>query len=67
MPLLWLGIANAVGLAHSLILYRQGLINIGQVVAFNGLLLLFGFPTFSRHSPIRRSLPACRARAASWR
>ncbi len=46
LPLLWLAIIMAAGLAHSLILYRQGLINIGQVVAFNGQLLLFGFPTF---------------------
>ena len=47
IPLLLLGLANAIGLAHSLILYRQGLINIGSVVAFNGQLLLFGFPTFT--------------------
>ncbi|HTP07335.1 MAG TPA: ABC transporter ATP-binding protein [Anaerolineae bacterium] len=46
LPLLWLGIIQAAGLAHSLLLYQQGLINIGQVVAFNGLLQLFGFPTF---------------------
>ncbi len=47
LPLLWLAIITAAGLAHSLILYRQGLINIGQVVAFNGQLILFGFPTFT--------------------
>lgn len=47
IPLLLLGLANAAGLAHSLILYRQGLIDIGQVVTFNGQLLLFGFPTFT--------------------
>ncbi len=47
IPLLLLGLANALGLAHSLILFRQGLINIGDVVAFNGQLLLFGFPTFT--------------------
>lgn len=47
IPLLLLGLANAIGLAHSLILFRQGLINIGDVVAFNGQLLLFGFPTFT--------------------
>ena len=46
LPLLWLGIIQAVGLAHSLFLYQQGLIDVGQVVAFNGLLQLFGFPTF---------------------
>ncbi len=47
IPLLLLGIANAVALAHSLVLYRQGLLDIGQVVAYNGLIILFGFPTFS--------------------
>ncbi len=47
LPLLWLAIITAAGLAHSLILNRQGLINIGQVVAFNGQLILFGFPTFT--------------------
>jgi len=46
LPLLWLAVITAAGLAHSLLLYRLGLINIGQVVAFNGQLLLFGFPTF---------------------
>jgi len=47
LPLLWQGIASAVALAHSLLLYNQGLIDVGQVVAYNGLILLFGFPTFS--------------------
>ncbi len=46
LPLLWLSITQAAGLAQSLFLYQQGLINVGQEVAFNGLLLLFGFPTF---------------------
>jgi ATP-binding cassette subfamily B protein len=46
LPFLWLAIITAAALAHSLILYRQGLIDIGQVIAFNGQILLFGFPTF---------------------
>lgn len=46
LPFLWLAIISAAGLAHSLILNRMGLINIGQVITYNGLLLLFGFPTF---------------------
>ena len=46
LPLLWLGIIQAAGLAHSLWLYYQGVLDVGQVVAFNGLLQLFGFPTF---------------------
>ncbi len=46
LPFLWLAIISAAGLAHSLILYRLGLLNIGQVITYNGLLQLFGFPTF---------------------
>jgi ATP-binding cassette subfamily B protein len=46
-PLLLLGLLQAAGLLHSLILFQQGLIGIGDVVAFNGMLLLFNFPTFA--------------------
>ena len=46
LPLLLMGIAVAAGFFHALYLYRQGLLNIGQVVAYVGLLQLFGFPTF---------------------
>ena len=47
LPLLLLGLAEAGGLLHSLILFRQGLLDIGEVVAFFGLIQLFGFPTFT--------------------
>jgi ATP-binding cassette subfamily B protein len=47
LPLLLLGLLQAAGLLHSLILYQQGLIGIGDVVAYNGMLLLFQFPTFA--------------------
>jgi ATP-binding cassette subfamily B protein len=47
VPLLLLGVAQAAGLFHSLILYRQGLLDLGGVVAYFGLLQLFGFPTFT--------------------
>jgi len=47
IPLLLLGLAQAGGLLHALILYRQGLLSVGDVVAFFGLLSLFGFPTFT--------------------
>ncbi len=47
MPLLLLGLANAIGLLHALLLFRAGLLNVGQVVAFYGLLQLFGFPVFT--------------------
>lgn len=46
IPLLLLGLANAAGLFHALILYYQGALNVGDVVAYFGLLQLLGFPTF---------------------
>jgi ATP-binding cassette subfamily B protein len=46
IPLLLLGLAEAGALTHSLILFNQGLLDIGQVVAYFGLIQLFGFPTF---------------------
>lgn len=46
LPFLFLGLAIAFGLLHSLLLFQAGQINSGQVVSFNFLLLLFGFPTF---------------------
>ncbi len=46
LPLLLLGITQAIGFAHSLLLFRQGRIDVGDVVAYMGLLALFGFPTF---------------------
>jgi ATP-binding cassette subfamily B protein len=47
IPLLLLGLLQAAGLLHSLLLFSAGKIRLGDVVAFNGLLLLFGFPTFA--------------------
>jgi ATP-binding cassette, subfamily B, bacterial len=47
LPLLLLGLAEAGALLHSLILFRQGLLDVGEVVAFFGLIQLFGFPTFT--------------------
>lgn len=46
LPLLLLGLAQAIGLVHALILYNQGLILAGDVIGYFGLLQLFGFPTF---------------------
>ncbi len=46
LPLLMLGIAIGLGFLQSLILFRQGQINIGDVVAYFGLLQLLNFPTF---------------------
>jgi ATP-binding cassette subfamily B protein len=47
IPLLLLGIAYAVALAQSILLYQQHLIDIGDVVAYNTLFFLFGFPVFT--------------------
>jgi ATP-binding cassette subfamily B protein len=47
IPLLLLGLVQAGGLLQSLLLFRSGDIDVGGVVAYNGLLLLFGFPTFA--------------------
>ncbi|MES0359930.1 MAG: ABC transporter ATP-binding protein [Anaerolineales bacterium] len=46
LPLLLLALANAGGLLHALILYQQGVLDVGDVVAYFGLLQLLGFPTF---------------------
>lgn len=47
LPLLALGVLLGAGLTHSLLLFRAGAIGVGDVIAFNGLLLLFDFPTFA--------------------
>lgn len=47
LPLLLYGIALAAGLLHALILFKQGLIDVGDVVGYFGLLLMLDFPTFA--------------------
>jgi len=47
LPNLLLGITYAIGLVHALILFRNGLINTGAVVAYFGLLRMLEFPTFA--------------------
>jgi ATP-binding cassette, subfamily B, bacterial len=46
LPLLLLGLAIGGALLHALILFKQGQIDVGQVIAYVGLIELFGFPTF---------------------
>lgn len=41
------GIAIAAGLTHALILFRNGLLNTGQVIGYFGLLRMLDFPTFT--------------------
>ena len=47
LPLLLYGIALAAGLLHSLLLFRAGRIDLGDVVGYFGLLLMLDFPTFA--------------------
>ncbi len=46
LPLLLMLTIQAVGLFHAFLLFRDGAIRVGDVVAYFGLLQLFGFPTF---------------------
>jgi len=47
VPLLLFYIALAGGLLHSILLFRLGLLNIGDVVAYFGILLMLEFPTWT--------------------
>jgi len=46
LPILLLALAITGGLIHAIILNFYGLINIGQIIAYLGLLALLRFPTF---------------------
>ena len=45
LPLLLIGLATAGAFAHALLLNRDGALDLGQVVAYVGLIQLFRFPT----------------------
>ncbi|MEZ4518359.1 MAG: ABC transporter ATP-binding protein [Chloroflexota bacterium] len=45
LPLLLLGLTEAIGFAHALFLLNRGVLAVGDVVAYMGLLQLFMFPT----------------------
>ncbi|NOH00974.1 MAG: ABC transporter ATP-binding protein [Chloroflexi bacterium] len=47
VAMLLLGLAFAGGLVHALFLLRAGLIDVGAVIAYFGMLQLLGFPTFT--------------------
>ncbi len=47
IPLLLLMVALAGGLFHALLLYHQHLLDVGQVIAYFGLLLMLDFPTWT--------------------
>lgn len=46
VPLLLIGLTTAGAFLHAMILYMDGAIDLGQVVAYVGLIQLFRFPTF---------------------
>ncbi|MEX1020833.1 MAG: ABC transporter ATP-binding protein, partial [Litorilinea sp.] len=46
LPLLLLGIAQGTAFWHALHLFDLGLISVGDIVAYMGLISLFGFPVF---------------------
>ncbi len=46
LPLLFLAISITMGLAHAFFLFTQGIISIGQIIAYLGLIGLLRFPTF---------------------
>jgi len=47
VPLLLYYIALAGGLLHAILLYRLGILNIGDVIAYFGILLMLEFPTWT--------------------
>jgi ATP-binding cassette subfamily B protein len=47
VPLLLFYITLAIGLVHAILLFRMGVLNTGDVVAYFGLLLLLDFPTWT--------------------
>jgi ATP-binding cassette subfamily B protein len=47
VSMLLLGLAYAAGLTQALLLFRQGLLTVGDVVAYFGILRLLDFPTFT--------------------
>lgn len=46
LPLLLMGLVQAGGLFHAIVLYQKGLLDVGDIAGYFGLLLLLGFPTF---------------------
>lgn len=51
---LLLGLATVVGFVHSVILYQDGKIIVGDIVEYTTLLALFGFPVFTSLNALSR-------------
>ncbi|MBN1247224.1 MAG: ABC transporter ATP-binding protein [Anaerolineae bacterium] len=47
LPRLLLAFLIAGGTLHALLLFRAGVLQVGDVVAYSGILMLFGFPTWT--------------------
>lgn len=63
IPPLLLDITIALGLLHAVFLFRNGLLDLGQITAYTGILGMLGFPTFaSRFAYSRISLGLAGAR-----
>ncbi|MEI2607160.1 MAG: ABC transporter ATP-binding protein [Candidatus Promineifilaceae bacterium] len=63
LPLLFQGITTAIGFTHALWLYQAGQLTVGDVIAYMGLLSLFGFPTFvslTAYSQVSRGMAGAR-------
>ncbi len=63
LPLLLQGITTAIGFTHALLLYQAGQLTVGDVIAYMGLLSLFGFPTFvslTAYSQVSRGMAGAR-------
>ncbi len=46
IPILFVAIAITLGLTHGMFLYRNGLVSIGDIIGYVGLLMILRFPTF---------------------
>ena len=47
LPLLLFATSLAIGLLHAMLLFRVGILNVGDVVAYFGILLMLDFPTWT--------------------
>ena len=47
LPRLLLALLIAGGTLHAMVLFRAGLLEVGDVIAYSGILMLFGFPTWT--------------------
>ncbi|MHA1473888.1 MAG: ABC transporter ATP-binding protein [Promethearchaeota archaeon] len=46
IPILFVALTITLGLTHGMFLYREGLVSIGDIIGYVGLLMILRFPTF---------------------